>query len=112
MEAALDTLTDLIAAWPGLTSRPDRDLVEDGLVLLEYLGSAKRIVDVGSGGGVPGLALKIARPELHVTLIESSQRKAAFLVAAAAQLGLEGVEVIRLRAEEAGRHGRTDYAAR
>jgi len=106
MEAALDTLTDLIAAWPGLTSRPDRDLVEDGLVLLEYLGSAKRIVDVGSGGGVPGLALKIARPELHVTLIESSQRKAAFLVAAAAQLGLEGVEVIRLRAEEAGRHGR------
>jgi 16S rRNA (guanine527-N7)-methyltransferase len=46
--------------------------------------------------------LKIARPHLELTLIEADQDKAAFLVHACAQLGLEGVEVVAKRAEEAG----------
>ena len=83
-------------------ARPDPDLIEDCLVLVEHLGDARRVVDVGSGGGLPGLPLKIARPDLELTLIEADQDKAAFLVHACAQLGLEGVEVIARRAEDAG----------
>ncbi len=83
-------------------ARPDRALVDDGLVLLEYLGKARRLVDVGSGAGLPGVPIKIARPDLDVTLIEADQAKAAFLVHACAALGLEHIEVVARRAEEAG----------
>jgi len=83
-------------------AHPDRALVDDGLVLLEYLGEAHRVVDVGSGAGLPGIPIKIARPDLEVTLIEADQAKAAFIVHACAALGLERVEVVARRAEEAG----------
>jgi 16S rRNA (guanine527-N7)-methyltransferase len=92
----------MITEWPGLMARPDPGLIEDCLVLLEHLGDARKVVDVGSGGGLPGLPLKILRPELQLTLIEADQAKAAFLVHACATLGLEGVEVVARRAEEAG----------
>jgi 16S rRNA (guanine527-N7)-methyltransferase len=92
----------LIAEWPGLVGRPDLDLVMDSLVLLEHLGTAIRLVDVGSGAGLPGLPLKIERPDLSVTLVEADQRKSAFLVQACAVLGLKDVEVVATRAEEAG----------
>ncbi len=92
----------MISEWPGLIARPDPGLIEDCLVLVEHLGDARKVVDVGSGGGLPGLPLKIVRPDLEITLIEADQDKAAFLVHACAQLGLEGVEVVARRAEEAG----------
>ena len=92
----------MIAEWPGLVARPDPALIEDCLVLVEHLGDARSVVDVGSGGGLPGLPLKIARPELALTLIEADQAKAAFLVNACARLGLDQVEVVARRAEEAG----------
>jgi 16S rRNA (guanine527-N7)-methyltransferase len=101
-DSKLDQLVRLISAWPGLMARPDRALVDDGLVLLEYLGKAHSLVDVGSGAGLPGIPIKIARPDLDVTLIEADQAKAAFLVHACAALGLEHVEVVARRAEEAG----------
>jgi 16S rRNA (guanine527-N7)-methyltransferase len=105
-DSKLTQLAQMISAWPGLVSGPAGELVEDSLVLLEHLGPAKRVVDVGSGGGLPGLPLKIARPDLSVTLIEADQSKAAFLVQACAKLGLTDVEVIARRAEEAGRDAR------
>lgn len=92
----------MIAEWPGLVGRPDVDLVLDSLVLLDHLGTAKSVVDVGSGAGLPGLPLKIERPDLSVTLVEADQRKAAFLVQACAGLDLKDVEVVAMRAEEAG----------
>jgi 16S rRNA (guanine527-N7)-methyltransferase len=101
-DSKLSELARLIADWPGLVARPDLSLVEDGLVLLDHLGDARRLVDVGSGAGLPGLPLKIARPDLDVTLIESDSSKAAFLVHASAVLGLIGVHVVARRAEEAG----------
>jgi 16S rRNA (guanine527-N7)-methyltransferase len=101
-DSKLVSLAKLISDWPGLVARPDLDLIEDCLVLVNYLGDARTVVDVGSGAGLPGLPLKIARPELELTLIESDQDKAAFLVHACATLGLAGVEVVARRAEEAG----------
>ncbi len=62
------------------------------------------LVDVGSGGGVPGLPLALARPGWRVTLIESERRKAAFLEEAGAALGL-GTR-LSVRAERAERAGR------
>jgi 16S rRNA (guanine527-N7)-methyltransferase len=104
-DSRLAELARLIEEWPGLVSAPAADLVADSLVLVDFIGEARRLVDVGSGGGLPGLALKIARPELEVTLIEADQAKAAFLVQAAAKLRIE-VEVVSRRAEEAGHDGR------
>jgi len=59
-----------------------------------------RLADVGSGGGFPGLALKIIRPELRVALIESNGKKAAFLAEVARRLGMSGVEILRCRFEK------------
>ena len=96
----------MIEAWPGLVSGPAAELIDDSLVLLPFLGDASRLVDVGSGGGLPGLPLKLRRPDLQVTLIESDQDKAAFLVQAARRLRLSGVEVVNRSAEEAGQDAR------
>jgi 16S rRNA (guanine527-N7)-methyltransferase len=101
-DSKLVELARLISEWPGLSSGPAQDLISDSLVLLKYLGEAKTLVDVGSGGGLPGLPLKIARPELAVTLVEADQDKAAFLVRACAALGLQDVDVVARRAEEVG----------
>ena len=96
----------MISAWPGLVSGPPEALIEDSLVLLDHLGEARTVVDVGSGGGLPGLPLKLARSQLTMTLVEADKDKAAFLVSACARLGLSDVEVVASRAEEAGRDGR------
>src|SRR5205809_2983414 len=102
-DSKLAELARLIEAWPGLVSRPAAELIDDSLVLAAHVADARRLVDVGSGGGLPGLPLKIVRPDLEVTLIEADRDKAAFLVQAAARLDLRGVEVLAVRAEDAGR---------
>jgi 16S rRNA (guanine527-N7)-methyltransferase len=66
-------------------------------------GPSARLADVGSGAGLPGVALAIARPDLRVTLIESSRRRCDFLRHVIRALGLDRVEVACLRAEDAGR---------
>jgi 16S rRNA (guanine527-N7)-methyltransferase len=60
-----------------------------------------RLADIGSGAGFPGLALKIACPELRLTLIESNKKKCAFLSEVVRALDLENVEVMPIRFEEA-----------
>jgi 16S rRNA (guanine527-N7)-methyltransferase len=102
IRAQLVELARLISEWPGLVSGPADKLVDDSLVLLEHVGAAQTVVDVGSGGGLPGLPLKIVRPDLSLTLVEADQAKAAFLVRACAALALDGVEVLARRAEEVG----------
>ncbi len=61
-----------------------------------------RLADVGSGGGFPGLALKIARPELQVFLIESNVKKATFLAEVIRELGLTDTRVLVSQYEELG----------
>jgi 16S rRNA (guanine527-N7)-methyltransferase len=60
-------------------------------------------VDVGSGAGVPGLPIKIVRPGIRPTLVESVQKKARFVESLVGRLGLTQVEVIAERAETLGR---------
>src|SRR5436853_5431083 len=102
-DSRLSELARMINSWPGLVAGPAEELVEDSLVLLDHLGDARRLVDVGSGGGLPGLPLKIARPDLVVTLVEANQAKAAFLIQACVRLELAGVEILARRAEDVGR---------
>jgi 16S rRNA (guanine527-N7)-methyltransferase len=79
--------------------KTDRDIVIkhflDSLAVLPWLDGAASLVDLGSGGGFPGMVLKLARPRLALTLVESRQRKAAFLEYLAARLRLTGVEVVQ-----------------
>ena len=66
-----------------------------------------RLVDIGSGGGAPGLPLAIVRPDLAVTLVEADRRKAAFLGHVVALLALgDRVAVVDRRAEEVGHDAR------
>lgn len=59
-----------------------------------------RVLDVGSGGGLPGIPLAIARPELQVTLVDSIAKKTAFLQQAKAELGLVNLNVVTGRVED------------
>src|SRR5713226_3433565 len=61
-----------------------------------------RLADVGSGGGFPGLPLKIIRPDLHVILIESNLKKATFLAEVIRELDLSDTQVLVRRYEELG----------
>lgn len=69
-------------------------------VLLAPLLRPGRVGDVGSGAGLPGLVLAIARPDVQLVLIEPMERRTDWLTAEAERLGLENVEVVRARAEE------------
>jgi 16S rRNA (guanine527-N7)-methyltransferase len=71
----------------------------DSLAVLPHLGAAKRLADIGSGGGLPGIPLAIARPDLQVALVESSHKKTAFLQQAKIELQLANVEVHCARVE-------------
>jgi 16S rRNA (guanine527-N7)-methyltransferase len=61
------------------------------------------VLDLGSGGGLPGLVLATARPELELTLLEARRRACRFLREAVEELSLDGLEVVESRAEEAAR---------
>jgi 16S rRNA (guanine527-N7)-methyltransferase len=67
----------------------------------ELLRPDSRVIDVGAGAGFPGIALKIAWPTIHLTLLEATTKKTAFLSAAVESLALEDTHVRTARAEEA-----------
>lgn len=107
----LVTYAGILASWtqrinliaPATTSEVWTRHVLDSAQLLAYMpGTALRWGDLGSGGGLPGLVVAIiaaeTAPQLHVTLVESDQRKAAFLKVAAYQCGVR-VTVVADRAE-------------
>ena len=69
----------------------------------------ERLIDVGSGAGFPGLALRIALPRAQVTLVEATGKKARFLEEVTRTLGLDGVEVRNERAEALAKERRERY---
>lgn len=70
----------------------------DSLAILPHVGAGP-LLDVGSGGGLPGIPLAIARPALSVSLVDTVQKKATFLQQAAIQLGLKNVSAHHARVE-------------
>lgn len=79
----------------------------DSLMLLRYIAIEKdarlSIIDVGTGAGFPGLVLKIARPDIRLTLLDSLQKRLTFLDTVCQALGLGEVELIHSRAEDGAR---------
>jgi 16S rRNA (guanine527-N7)-methyltransferase len=108
--AKLTAYLALLAKWNktyNLTAirEPQRMIthhVLDALAVVPHLPATAglRILDVGSGGGVPGIPLAIARPDAHVVMIDSNHKKAAFLVQAAIELGLPNIESHAVRVED------------
>lgn len=101
---------ELLVEWNGfmnLTAITDYDEVMkkhfvDSLSLIKTFDVTKKVkvIDVGTGAGFPGLALKIAYPNLQVTLLDSLNKRINFLNEVITQLGLTGVETIHGRAED------------
>jgi 16S rRNA (guanine527-N7)-methyltransferase len=103
---------ELLIDWNGrfnLTAIVEpRDIVIkhflDSLSVLTVMpAKARYVIDVGAGAGLPGLALKIARPDLALTLLDATRKKCEFLAALRTELRLYNVEVVNARAEDAGR---------
>jgi 16S rRNA (guanine527-N7)-methyltransferase len=120
--ALLERYLDELYAWNlrlNLTAVPREDAwdrhVGEALALLEAvpLAEGARLVDVGSGAGLPGVPLAVVRPDLGVVLCESDRRRAGFLTHVCGLLGLHGVRVAAVRAEDLGRsaEGRETFDA-
>jgi len=84
----------------------------DSLAVVPHVPTqaSTRIVDIGSGGGLPGIPIAVARPGWHVTLLDSNQKKAAFLRQAVAELTLRNADVVARRAENYDPQARFDVA--
>jgi 16S rRNA (guanine527-N7)-methyltransferase len=113
--ATLGAYLDELSHWSArlnLTTIPrdlmwERNVVEvEELLRVSAPPNGSRLVDIGSGGGVPGMVIAILRPDLEVTLLDSDQRKSGFLIHIAGLLRLSRVVVEPLRAEDAGRRDR------
>ncbi len=104
--ATLERYLDLLEKWNrvyNLTAIRERDRMVthhllDSLAVLPHV-RGPRVLDVGSGAGLPGIPIAIASPSLDVTLLESSHKKSAFLTQAIAELQLANVRVVTERVE-------------
>ncbi|GLW92115.1 16S rRNA (guanine(527)-N(7))-methyltransferase RsmG [Actinokineospora globicatena] len=84
--------------------------VLNSAVIREVVPEAATVVDIGSGAGLPGIPLAIARPDLRVTLVEPMARRVAWLDEVVETLALSSVTVLRGRAEEPGIRSRVSGA--
>lgn len=84
----------------------DRHIVNSGL-LKRLLPTSGRLVDVGSGAGLPGIVLALTNPELDITLIEPMERRTMWLHEVVSKLDLGNIRVLRGRADEF--HGAEEY---
>jgi len=80
----------------------------DSLSLVPHLGTAKRIIDVGTGGGFPGIALAVACPDRSFTLIDGTQKKIRFVAEGIAALDIRNAVAIAARAENYREGGEFD----
>ena len=76
-----------------------RHVINSGL-LAELVPDGTKVVDVGSGAGLPGIPMAIAQPNAHFTLVEPMERRSSWLEEVIKDLGLGNVAVVRARAEE------------
>ncbi len=71
----------------------------DSLAVLPHLSAVRRLIDVGSGAGLPGIPLAIARPDMKIALLDSNHKKTTFMRQACMELGLTNAEVVCERVE-------------
>ncbi len=108
----------LLQEWSlktNITSIKNRDdiLIKhiiDSLAVVKHIDISGKIVDIGSGAGFPGIPIKIIKPSLQVTLVESKRKKANFLRHAIRKLGLQNIDVYNGRAEVFEKKLFFDYA--
>ena len=74
--------------------------VLDSLAAVSAFKDAKNVLDVGAGGGLPGIVLAIARPDINVSLIDTVHKKTAFLTQVKAELGLKNVTVYTMKVQD------------
>ncbi len=119
-KSAAERLLRFIAEWEkwnariNLTSEKEAALLIDrhiggSLQYLRGLETPRNILDIGSGGGFPGIPIKAVLPQVPVTLIESHRKRAAFLKQAVRSIGLKEVTVLNVRAEQADAAHRGRY---
>lgn len=115
----LDRFLDELSTWTArinLTAVPREQAwerhVAESMLLLEVASPSPgaRLCDLGSGGGLPGIPVAVARPDLHLVLCDSDRRRCAFLIHVTALLRLSNVTVLDARAEALGRGGATREA--
>ncbi len=94
----LTAITDPAEAW----TKHILDALTLVPLVVELPIEHARVIDIGSGGGVPGIPLAIVMPQIRITLVEPTGKKAAFLKETAKALGLKNVTVIQGRAENLG----------
>jgi len=78
----------------------------DTLALPPFIPFGSRVLDIGSGGGFPGIPLKVIRPDLHLSLIDASRKKAHFLKHLIRTMGLDEIDARHIRAEALAKKGR------
>jgi 16S rRNA (guanine527-N7)-methyltransferase len=84
-----------IVSWEGILTLH----MLDSLSVVPHLGDARRILDVGTGGGFPGIPLAVACPERRITLIDGTQKKIRFVAEAIAALDIRNAQALAARAE-------------
>lgn len=89
-----------LTAVRDLDEMVDRHLV-DSLSVLPHI-EGPRLIDVGSGPGLPGIPLAICRPDIAVTTLDSNGKKTRFQLQVKAELGLDNLEIVNARAESCG----------
>jgi 16S rRNA (guanine527-N7)-methyltransferase len=94
----------------------DHRLIADALRLLpsidaacEERGGSLRMIDLGTGAGLPGLVIKIVRPQISMVLVDATNKKVRFVQHVVSELGLETAQTVHGRAEDIGHH--PDYRA-
>lgn len=109
LERYIDLLLDANAQFNLTAVRNREDAWQrhaiESLRVVPHLGQPRNLLDVGTGGGLPGMVLAIARPDIQVGLLEATSKKCRFLESTAQELGLANVTVHCCRAEEAGAPG-------
>lgn len=84
--------------------------VEDCLPSVEFLPASGRVIDVGAGGGLPGIVWAVCRPDIHITMIDSIAKKCEAMKEIISELGLENVEVECIRSEDFALSHREEFA--